>query len=213
MISSESPTGGQQRVDGTEGESGNYREIQKDYILSQGRHSLHFTTWLLTVVFVSPVICLFSSPANSGQWEKSQRMQRELLGKRVINPIKARCSEKPWLHLFQHDGARKGYSNVSRLKIAHYWSSWWVICISIISTKTWRWVRGHMSRRQEHRAEPISTDLEVHPGAPRCRDSDRVKRLPLVSLWVCTGNCDCFFFFMFAGGKITVCSPFYRHLI
>lgn len=33
---------------------GSYRKIQKDYILSHGRHSLHFTTWLLTVVFLSP---------------------------------------------------------------------------------------------------------------------------------------------------------------
>lgn len=36
------------------GESGNYREIQNDYILSHGMHSLHLTTWLLAVVFVSP---------------------------------------------------------------------------------------------------------------------------------------------------------------
>lgn len=43
-----------------------------------------------------------------------------------------------------------------------------------ISTKTWRRVKGHKSKRQEHRAEPISADLEVHPGAPRCKDSDGV---------------------------------------
>lgn len=76
-----------------------------------------------------------------------------------------------------------------------------------ISTKTWRWEKGHRSRRQERRAEPISTDLEVHPGAPRCRDSDRVKRLPLatfVSLWGCTGS----WFSMFAGGTITCAVPF-----
>lgn len=33
--------------------------------------------------------------------------------------------------------------------------------------------------RQEHRAEPKPTDLEGHPGTPRCRGHDRGKRLPL----------------------------------
>lgn len=93
--------------------------------------------------------------------------------------MKARCSEKPWPHLFLHVGARKGYCKMSPgLKQLNSGAHDGSFVFPSISTKTWRWVKGHMSR-QEYRAEPIPTDLEGHPGTPQVQGQWQREKAPI----------------------------------